>query len=617
MRLLSALPFPLGSRPSGVELLRETGLHWDLAIGGVPFMLDTSQAPFERVTGDYLREQFDNSDAPGERSLSGWWLRSQARFDDGAGITYHEPLLGDGSEYRFRDSVGLDVFSDPNKVTLARKFTAATTTLGTPIRARASSTAVQILGSSKYGTVGSAGYLDGSAVETGPASLAVAPDDSIWTSATGAIYKDGVSTWTYAGNAPDIWWVKSRLFAAQGVDLLELSPAGGDMDAETPLSAPGTNTAGWQWVSVVETPSTVWAAGVDNFDQSRVFAITVDDASETVAVEAMTLPVGERILSAYGYLDYIILGTTAGMRVCPTSGTQALLGPILSHYPVYAITAYGESVYGATQATHDGFSGVIRLDLSNDLGEGYYPWARETYFPSSAQPIDIQIIPSTNRLCVITDDGVYIQGGSALDVGWIDTGLIRWGTWEDKWFESVLITGNTKHGSVHVASVDQNGNVYPLGSVAQSMLGKEVQVALPGAPIGVLGFRFTMYADESGQPTFTGYQVRGLPAPRRQRLLVVPLRIKDYQKDANGVEYGRSMFGAARQFALEVIEEEGRPVIFQDFRTGEVRRVVIEDLRHVQPDVPTRSDKNVEGITLVTLRSISPAVLGEEDFDRG
>ena len=73
-----------------------TDTAYDVVIDDIPFIINVSnQNPYRRETAQYRKDQFDNSAEPGEQSLTGWWLRSQTSWHNGAGIEYYEP----GTDY--------------------------------------------------------------------------------------------------------------------------------------------------------------------------------------------------------------------------------------------------------------------------------------------------------------------------------------------------------------------------------------------------------------------------------------------------------------------------------------------------------------------------------------
>jgi hypothetical protein len=106
------IPYDL-ALPSTTAQFELTNTAYDVVIDNLPFIVKVNnQDPYRRETAPYKKDQFDNSTEPGEQSLTGWWLRSQTSWHNGAGITYYEP----GTDYqhvshRFADSRGVDVWN--------------------------------------------------------------------------------------------------------------------------------------------------------------------------------------------------------------------------------------------------------------------------------------------------------------------------------------------------------------------------------------------------------------------------------------------------------------------------------------------------------------------------
>lgn len=121
------LPTPLGQRIASASgaLYSRQGREFDLAIGGIPFMLaTTNEIPQSIETIKVRKDQFDTED-PGEQSLTGWWRRSQASFHEGAGNLYQETTFANTlrpiASNAFYDSAGVDVFTQ-GKLTLLKKM---------------------------------------------------------------------------------------------------------------------------------------------------------------------------------------------------------------------------------------------------------------------------------------------------------------------------------------------------------------------------------------------------------------------------------------------------------------------------------------------------------------
>ncbi len=115
---------------SNTSIWQNTDIAYDVAIGGQPFIYAISDGnPYIRQTAPFRKEQFDNQTEPGEQSLTGWWIRSQSSFHNGAGITFFDPaLVSNEGAYRFADSQGVDVWTEGQVTLLSSSTTAHVTT---------------------------------------------------------------------------------------------------------------------------------------------------------------------------------------------------------------------------------------------------------------------------------------------------------------------------------------------------------------------------------------------------------------------------------------------------------------------------------------------------------
>jgi hypothetical protein len=109
--ITDAIPYPL-SNPLGSQTYAATGIAYDVAFGGYPFLLSTSdETPYRRVTAQYRKNQVDMSREPGEQTLTGWWLRSQSTFHLGQGVKFFEPAQDESLRFQYTYSKGLDVWT--------------------------------------------------------------------------------------------------------------------------------------------------------------------------------------------------------------------------------------------------------------------------------------------------------------------------------------------------------------------------------------------------------------------------------------------------------------------------------------------------------------------------
>jgi hypothetical protein len=109
---------------SSTAIWQNTDMSYDVAIGGLPFFYAINDSrPYIRQTAPFRKDQFDNGTEPGEQSLTGWWIRSQASFHSGSGIRFYDPATTDeNGHYRFSDSKGVNVWTK-GQVTLLKSCT--------------------------------------------------------------------------------------------------------------------------------------------------------------------------------------------------------------------------------------------------------------------------------------------------------------------------------------------------------------------------------------------------------------------------------------------------------------------------------------------------------------
>ena len=231
----------LGAPSSSGSTYQNTSNQYDCAIAGLPFFLGPSKEyPYKRETAQYRKQQIDQQKEPGEQTLTGWWLRSQSSFHNGAGIRYEEPITGPEVGTRFNRSAGVDVFNI-GKVTLLPDTTKnADITVSTGVApiviggtdANGVDVVLTASGSTLYRTT-AAGVTTTITWGGSGAILALAQDGVNYyaANATG-IYKgtlaggSGSSIFTHPTTATSVKmnWVKQRIIACVNQVIYEVTP---------------------------------------------------------------------------------------------------------------------------------------------------------------------------------------------------------------------------------------------------------------------------------------------------------------------------------------------------------------------------------------------------------
>lgn len=122
------IPVTIGN-PVSNQYYNNTGVAFDIAIGGQPFfLLNDDNQPYRRVTAQYRKQQIDQTREPGEQTLTGWWLRSQSSFHLGQGIKFFEPAQDESLRFQYTYSKGCNVWEKGQITLLPTTFTTHLTT---------------------------------------------------------------------------------------------------------------------------------------------------------------------------------------------------------------------------------------------------------------------------------------------------------------------------------------------------------------------------------------------------------------------------------------------------------------------------------------------------------
>lgn len=641
--ITEGIPYGL-SNPSSADTYQLSTVQYDVAIAGLPFFLGASdETPYRRVTAQYRKTQIDQTREPGEQTLTGWWLRSQSSFHQGAGIKFYEPIQDESLRFQFTESKGCDIWTK-GQVTL----------LNDTIRARStSSTNLYMVGArDNTNNVDAIVFTEGDKIKkltmsgdtptvttytlvTGHTTQvfhALTTDGTHYFAAdTTAIHKGSIfgttndgTTYATSGSVNVVLkYAKQRLIAGVDNKLYELNanatPSGSHATIALPTPLYTNPNASWVWTAIAEGPAAFYAAGYAGANSS-IYKITLDAGTANslgfpelnVPTVVVDLPEGEIVQAFDVYLGtYAIICTNKGVRVGIVSADGEIsYGPLLFNGDCKAATFANQFAY--VTGSVGGESGLIRIDLSSPLtGESLlfpYSWDiyadGETVIPMSTDFLGI----SGRPVFAVPGDGIWVQSESVkVPDAYLQTGYVRYNTIEAKIFKFLQARIDTTNGSIDMESVLSTGQTYNIGSFNKGAVVPEVSIAYPAAPQEYLGFKFTFGRDTDDStkgPLFTGYQLKSLPAVPRQRLIQLPVFCYDHESDSLGVEIGYEGSAYDRLVQLEAVENNGDTVRVQDFRSGEEFLCIIEELDFINQ---TPSDKRFSGYggkLVVTVRTI-------------
>ena len=623
---------------------QNTGIHYDLAVDGMPFISAISdERPYIRQTAPFRKEQFDNGAEPGEQSLTGWWLRSQSSFHYGAGIKFYEPAQDESLKWQFSKSKGVDIWTkgqvtllnDTTQVSTSSVSTSATQMLtandGTNdiffVADGPNIKKVSISGdtptATAYTLIVSPHTLDFLAIATNGVKYYAADNARIHTGNLGGTTNDGH---LYDLNGPvasvAMKYVKQRLILGTKSALYELDTTQATSPGGNSLPSPFYThpSTGWTWTSIAEGPQAIYAAG-KNRTSSSIYKIGLDVTNANalgfpdleVPTVTVDLPVGEYINDFDIYLgSFVIICTNKGVRVGIVNADGDIsYGPLLfDDAECFSVAFRDKFAYVATKV--DGEAGIVRIDLTHTVEDGglIFPWAWDLIASNTTNSaVSLAFLGTTDRLgFIVSGGGLYFEkNAEKVASGYLQTGFVRYNTLEDKNFKRVSGRGDLTYGSISLQSRDEAENLYDIITYSATVGTPEARINQPTGPREFLGLRFVLTrdaTDSTKSPTFTGYQLKSVPATPRNRLIRIPVFCYDTETDKYDVQIGYEDRAYERLAQLESIEQNGDIVTFQDFRVNETFQCLIEEVQFTSQTPPDKRFTGFGGIIQLTIRTV-------------
>ena len=406
-------------------------------------------------------------------------------------------------------------------------------------------------------------------------------------------------------------YVKNRIVMAADNKIYEFSASAVAM----PTAVYTNPSSGHVYTSITASGSAIYVSGYNKIQSTiEKFVLSSNGAMPTLssAITAAEMPTGEIVHAIHYYLGYMLIGTNKGIRIAQVADDGSLTyGPLIveTSQPVYAFATRDRFAWATTNV--DGNPGLTRIDLSEQLSPLVFAYANDVYIPDVTGKVTtaVSFIGRSNRIAFATATGyVYIEDATDLiSTGFIQTGRIRYGTLEPKNYKRLIGKGDFTKGSMTLNTVDVNGLPYDIITYDANVPGPEVTTNTPQGPLEFLQYRFDLNRDTttiSTGPIFKGYQIKALPASTRQRLVQLPLFCFDVEQDRFNNESGYLGRAYERIVDLEVLEETGDEVTFQDFTTGEQFGCVIEEISFRKISPPDRRFSGFGGILNVVIRKL-------------
>lgn len=630
---------------------------YDISIAGYGFHLANGpDEPYRRQTAQYRKDQNDNSSEPGEQTFATWWLRSQSSFHLGAGIKFYEPsqeqvyAQNQTIRFRYEDSQGVDVWEKGQASLLNTVISSDHFTVGNES---------ECLRSIPQGVLLHDGYdldkiaADGSVVHfveyinpstglpySGAEKVFAVCDngiDAYWLTNGGGkwqIWKKPLSstspstytTGTTSGDATRVdqspasdtvtyghmEWVKERIVLAINNKLYEYTGAG--TLSTTPIYT--FNSTGTIVTSITASGSAVYVAFQNGID-SGILQLSLDTDTLSLTPIGITaeMPRNEIIQAIKYYLGYVAIGTSKGVRVAQVENNGSLIyGPLLfeSDYPCYQFATSDRFVWAACGV--GAYAGLVRVDLSTQMDTLMFPYANDLMAVEasafvSRETTGVAFMGSTNLLAFTTpktstNGQIYIEDPETLVTdGYITTGRIRFNTLENKLYK--FVTDSAAYdgsSSITISYIDKLNTAVELYTLSSTNGNRENNLTID--PQEFIQLKFTLTSSGTSSPALYGYQLKALPAAKRQRLIQYPVFNMDTQTDRYNNQLGYTGRAYTAIVELEQIEEDGDTISVTDYRTGETFNAMIEEISYTNETPPDRAGDNFGGKLLITVRKI-------------
>jgi hypothetical protein len=449
-------------------------------------------------------------------------------------------------------------------------------------------------------------------------NILIASDGLIeWAPIAGTFTKASAFTCT---GVPRMWWAKSRILMAVADKLYE--HAGSTIGAPAALSTVlydlKDSTA--SVLAATTTPRSILLA-VNAYAGSTVMALLLDTAgalpSTTAPVVVAEFPLSETLYDIRSYLgSFIGIATSAGIRIATVATDGGLTyGPLLGS-PIAStteqvFTAFDRFLHYPTADAGDGRSGLIRIDLSELGKDGRAAWSTFLRTPV-ADVATVGLVTGMRSAWIATHSGTTntlhaFAEANGLDTGWLDTSIVRYGTLEEKMYDTVtILTSAPLGGTIFMSFIDSEGSTAGIGTMTADMGYEGTFKLSTRKSMSSLALRFA-FTPDVGTPTLgpmlAAWSLKAYPSVvSRGESVVLPLYNFDFEKDAHGVTFGYEGRAWERWQALLARLSNGTQVLVRELHSGASYIAIGEDMVFRQT-APSSEASGFGGIISLQMRT--------------
>lgn len=551
-------PFCTGSGTAGAA-----GIASPVSLGGVAYETNAmepgsqSRYEFSHASVPQQRVALDDRDNASRATLNpeAFWRRTFESWHVGAGQSQFD-RAEESNPFRFRRSRGVDVLTNRYQLSLLPATDSKRTSANTNLF-------LAVAGTYLYATDGTALlYTQDITVDTptwttvtGGSAVAfssIASDGFNVLVAAGASGIDkttrGAATKTnhITGTVDIVGHGKGRWVAATGPALYDITttvPAGG---ALPPVLFTHPNTD-WDWTCFAEGPSALYAAGTSG-DKSLIYRLTMkeDGTGLNQPVVAGFLPDGETVHSMQGYLGFVLIGTSKGLRVGIVGGNGDLtIGAFIpTDAPVRCFEGQDRFVWFGWTNHEDTSSGLGRVDLQTfSNADALAPAYASDLMATGTVDATVSVVTfQDRRVFTVSASGVWAEDADLVDSGTLDTGTFDFGLTDEKLSLYVDSDAREADGGVTFHLSVDGGSFGSLGDPGDTNI--------PLATGEARGHDFELRIeltrdglDATLGPVVTMWALRAQPVSPVTEQIVVPLRIAPTLTRADGVIENVDSFG--------------------------------------------------------------------------
>lgn len=482
---------------------------------------------------------------------------------------------------------------------------------------------------------------------------------NLWTFADPSPGEDG---------AVFVEFAKQRLMMGYANSLYELVPPVGAPPHALPATPVFTHlNPKWRWRSMADGPNAIFAAGNDGTSSAIYkFTLETDGAVPTLTsggVITASFPAGEIVNSLYSYLGtFIGIGTNMGFRVGEIDANGDIsYGPLLWNKPSYEQGGFDRFLYVRVE---DGIiidpeyqdsqdppreavqTGLYRVDLGQreqeqTSGATRFAYATDIYSQHTGEDVDgvynrpmraFTILSNRFLFAATGDRSVGIsdlfteywptdfemaQSDTPYDLiesGWIQTGRVRYNTLEPKLFRYFSVRAPAPLlGEIDVDVINEAGDATRYITYTSLVPPDVDDIPLTGfdTPKTYMSLRFTLHnnpSTPSDGAVMNGWQIKALPAPRRQRQFTFSVLCFDREQDKTGQVIGYEGYALERIETIERMAQSSGAFLLQDLYNTVGSQVVIMSVQFVQMAPPGNNQSGWGGYITLQVRTVADVI---------